>query len=101
MHTRDWQQKRLNNNTWLAPFEKGIVLHAILEAFWREIANQQQLLALSESALENKFNALINKILPKHIRKGFSDIYIAVEKARILQILKDYCDLEKSEHPLQ
>lgn len=86
----DWER------AWLEPFEKGIILHALLEALWRSLHDQAQLNALTAFDRDNLLQGLIDKILPKFLRKGLSDIYITIEKTRLRQLLQDYCALEKS-----
>lgn len=81
---------------WLESFEKGIILHALLESLWRSLPAQSHLNALSLVEQDTLFQGLIDKILPKYLRKGLSEVYIAVEKSRLLHLLREYAALENT-----
>lgn len=88
-----------DERAWFAPFEKGIILHALLDAFWREIPNQAALTQHSPESLSHLITRLIDRILPRYASPRLSELIVSVEKQRLQALLLSYCDLEKTREP--
>jgi len=89
----DWQ------DIWLQPAQRGILLHAILESFWRKFKDQSTLKQCDEKALNAYLEKLIEQKLLKVIHEAAPTLYRQVEKKRLYKILQDCIAKEKQRAP--
>lgn len=81
---------------WFEPSEGGIIVHAILETFWKQVRSHANLCALSTFECEIIIENLIELELAHRIRPNTPLLYIAAEKTRLRTILLDFIALEKN-----
>lgn len=86
--TTPWQTPGLD------PAQKGILMHALLEALWLDLKDQATLRALSNETRTEMLQALIEKTFPKAWSDMLSPLYVTVEKQRLLEILQAHCQFE-------
>ncbi|MCB1754601.1 MAG: PD-(D/E)XK nuclease family protein [Gammaproteobacteria bacterium] len=78
------------------PRDRGNLIHGVLEAFWKLTRDQQTLLGMSDEALEQRIEETVEQVM-----QGFSSLpglgYF--EKNRLLAIVREWLDFEKSRQP--
>lgn len=85
----------------LNPQQQGILIHRILDSFWKVFKNQTTLLAESEENLQKKLHEIIEHHTNKILREDMPLAYIQVEKNRLMRLLKDYLAIEKGRAPFE
>lgn len=78
----------------LASTDQGSIMHAVLEHFWQQVKTQNALLAMDDDQLTAKLNELLEAEFA-HLNGQFAQGYIALEKARMLNVLQEWMALEK------
>lgn len=73
---------------------QGTLIHAILQNFWEQVRTQPALLALSDEALQQRLQGLIEQEFAT-LQNRFDVPYLQLEQARILQLLVQWLALEK------
>lgn len=81
----------LEETKWLTPSDQGIMLHTILEKFWKKESSQNNLKAMSSQDREKKISLLIKESLDEW---SLPPSYKEAEYTRLMIILKDYMALE-------
>ncbi len=74
----------------LSPIERGMLLHATLAAFWRDVADQQTLAALGADALAVRIHsavALALQTLPTARLRALSPLVAAGESTRLTRVV--------------
>jgi probable DNA repair protein len=72
----------------------GTLVHLVLENFWQEVKTQKRLLAMDESALQQKIDLLLDDAMSA-MSQHFNAHYLSLEKKRIGLLLQDWLALEK------
>lgn len=83
----------------LTPAERGEIIHATLHLFWQGLENQAQLQALSQEALSERINTVIEQVLQVWQIKRPNTLtprYSALEKKRTFQLIYAFLQLEKT-----
>ena len=86
-----------NNKLPLNALEKGIILHSILEAIWKDLKNVKKLRALTQKQLVVKIHYYIVQIFKKHhfIFHNIPGFIKSIEEVRIQEMLLKWFELEK------
>ncbi|MDR2016418.1 MAG: PD-(D/E)XK nuclease family protein [Burkholderiales bacterium] len=91
----------------LSPFERGNLVHAVLQKLWRYLESQAALLALDAIALDQQIDAAYRDavaegkaVTPERWRNLPSAI-AAMEKEHIGALLRAWCDIERTRAPFQ
>ncbi len=92
-----WRAKPLAEpDTILTPVERGSIVHAVLEDFWRECKTQTQLLACAQ-LLSQKLPVYISKVLQRWQQrkpKLLTTSYMALEADRLQRLLYKWLQYE-------
>lgn len=81
----------LEKTLWLTPSDQGVILHVLLEKFWKNHLSQDNLKAMTEQEREQKIKILIDESLDEYT---LPKPYKEVEFSRLMIVLKDYIALE-------
>jgi len=82
--------------------ERGQIMHKIMELLWRALESQQQLLSLSEVALNQQIDAIIRDAINPLIQENspsFSSLIQDVEIARLKRLVSACLAWEKQRPP--
>lgn len=82
--------------------ERGQIMHKIMELLWRAFENQQQLLAYSDVALNQKIDTIIREAIHPWIQENspsFSSLIQEVEMARLKRLVNACIAWEKERPP--
>lgn len=91
----------VSRQAWLLPFQRGVILHKILEKFWSQVKNQKTLNQLKDEECAEKLERLIDQQLTKYCPIQTPGYYRRTEKARLIMILQQYLQLEKKRPSFQ
>lgn len=86
----------------LNALERGILLHAILENFWRKMGSSEHLIATGNDDLQNFIGELIDDALSHALRgngRTLAKQLRALEQKRLHVIIEQYIQLEKTRTP--
>ncbi|WP_298625422.1 PD-(D/E)XK nuclease family protein [uncultured Legionella sp.] len=78
--------------------EKGIIIHKIMELFWRTIGSQKQLLSLNSQVLEQHVEQAIRSALSNTIQNhadSFPELIQEVELVRLKRLVLSFLEWEK------
>lgn len=78
----------------------GILLHHILELIWALLKDQQTLLAMNASELENLLEKKIDEVIREKLSEPESP-FAQIERKRLLSIIGEWLALEKQRPPFQ
>lgn len=84
--------------TGLTPAERGILVHACIAGFWREIRTSAALEALSDGELERVLLQHIDRAITLLVRRDRSDFYqtiLHIERERLLALLGEWLRVER------
>jgi probable DNA repair protein len=75
------------------PRDRGNFIHNLLEAFWDEVKEQKNLLAMDEDTLNSKVYVLAEKVM-----QGYDNLYrlSQLEKKRLIKIALQWLNMEKN-----
>ena len=99
---------RLRARTWpragpgLAAFERGLLAHATLAAFWSSIPDGASLLALDGDRLDAEIAAAVDKgiaCLPAVRWRSIPDAVHAAESRRLNRLLRAWLEIERARPP--
>ncbi len=79
--------------------DRGVLIHGVLENFWRDVKTQQRLLALSDKALEKKVYALAVKEVTKMAKRKpmtFTSRFRAMECERLKKRVLSWLEIERA-----
>ncbi len=79
--------------------ERGEIIHQVLHLFWEGLDNQAQLLALSETDLNNRLTTAINTVFQRWQQKRPSILtptYLALERERTFNLIFRLITLDKT-----
>jgi ATP-dependent helicase/nuclease subunit B len=79
----------------ISPLEHGSLVHQVLDDFWQQTKNQQQLLAYSEQALTRLLEQCIDRALMTLDRKQQHTLFSSLEKTRLCRLLTRWLNIEK------
>ena len=88
----------------LSAMDRGSVLHNAMEIIWRRLDSQEELLGLSETALDSLISEAIDTALqPLHQtrRELMTPGFTALEKQRLQKLILAWLDVEKERPPFQ
>ena len=86
----------------LAAFERGLLAHATLAAFWSTIPDRASLLALDADRLDIEIAAAVDKsivCLPAVRWRSVPDAVRAAESRRLNRLLRAWLDIERARPP--
>ncbi len=86
----------------LSPAQRGSILHTILEKFWLDLQGQADLLAMDESALNDRVAGVVASVLAQEARRQpqrFTERFTALEQERLTQLLQRWLAVEKQRQP--
>jgi ATP-dependent helicase/nuclease subunit B len=84
----------------LNPIERGQLIHKIMENIWRTLKSQEQLLQLSESALEDFIHHQVTTLIKSQPeRYSFSSLISELEIARMINLVHGCLAWEKERPP--
>jgi len=72
----------------------GTLVHAVLEAFWRQVQTQQILLQMDEKAVSDLVLDLLEEAMTP-LKHQFDEHYLSLEQHRIHQLILEWLALEK------
>ena len=75
--------------------QHGSLLHAVLEAFWRETVNQRALLELDREALKECVGRHVEEVLEEDRGLTFRPVFRDLEAARLKRQVLELLELEK------
>lgn len=75
--------------------ERGILVHEALEAVWKKIKTQENLLAYSESQCQQLSESIVNDIISYRSFPSESTPFLSIEKKRLVQLIIEWLALEK------
>lgn len=88
----------------LDPRQRGKLIHSAMEALWKEVKSQSRWLGLSVQEREEVFMRSAERAV-ELVRKERPDVVrgamIALERNRVLGLLKEWMELELSREPFQ
>ncbi|MDG6773992.1 PD-(D/E)XK nuclease family protein [Thiomicrorhabdus sp. ZW0627] len=73
---------------------QGTLIHEVLEHFWQETKTQANLFTLSDEEIQQRLIDLIQTSFDG-LKNAFDEHYLALEQARILELLLQWMDVEK------
>lgn len=88
----------------LAPWERGNLLHDCLERLWRQLQNQQQLLALGDDPLQQLIEQTVADALRSWLKERpdlFGPAFVGIEQQRLAELLSRWLALEKTRPPFR
>lgn len=90
--------------TGLSPMARGNLVHYSLEALWRDLPDQQALLALGEEERHQRINTAIDTAFASFLRQlpfatELSERHLALEKTRIARLLDRWLNWELERQP--
>lgn len=88
----------------LTAMERGIIIHRALQLIWQQLATQEQLLALSEEALQTLLQRIIGlslKTITWSRRKLLPKALLVLEQSYLMTLLFDWLTLEASRPPFK
>lgn len=74
--------------------ERGTLLHKALEAFWRQVGSQQQLLSMTAEALDSTIADSVDVALNKHWQARTASLYQQIERERLTERLHQWLEQE-------
>lgn len=86
---------------WLSAKTTGIILHAIVQDIWHILKDQKNLLLMTAEKRHDLLIEIIDKQMVQHIQWEMPALYWMAEKQRLLTLMEDYLELEKSRKPFQ
>ena len=84
--------------------DRGTLVHHALTLLWRDLGSQANLLALDDSALEQKIRGAVNGAVDDLCAKRpdiMTDAYAALERTRLITLLSRLAALEKTRAPFE
>lgn len=86
----------------LNALEKGIITHTVLELFWCTTKTQEKLLEYGDEELDRLIKWCIKKAIEKTLdHRNIAKTLIRLEKERLLQIIKQWLEIEKNRKPFK
>jgi probable DNA repair protein len=88
----------------LDAMERGSLLHRMLELFWREVKDQDRLLAMSDDGLEQTVREKVEQAIIEQSRntpQTFSERFKAVETERLVGLARQWLELEGQRAPFE
>lgn len=79
--------------------ERGNLVHAVLEAFWRETRDLQTLNQLSDEALQQRVTSIVSAIVVTEAQKYpniFTERFAALERNRLIKLTCAWLEVERS-----
>ncbi|WP_373020935.1 PD-(D/E)XK nuclease family protein [Thiomicrorhabdus sp.] len=73
---------------------QGTLIHEVLEHFWQETKTQANLFTLSDEEIQQRLTDLIESSFAE-LKNAFDEHYLALEQARILELLLQWMEVEK------
>ncbi|MDG4812264.1 PD-(D/E)XK nuclease family protein [Hydrogenovibrio sp. 3SP14C1] len=73
----------------------GTLVHAVLEAFWRQVQDQQSLLQMADESVSDLVLQLLEEAMMP-LKNQFDEHYLSLEQNRIQQLILDWLALEKA-----
>lgn len=98
-------QERRENMEGLDPLDRGVLIHKVMELFWRQVQTQEVLLQLEEDGkLEVVCYEVIKQALTELKREKphtCTPSFLKIESQRLGRILNSYLALEKTRPPFK
>lgn len=82
----------------LSNMDRGSLLHDCLENLWRQLGNQQKLLAMPDEELTHLISHVVTTSLLRWTKKRpdlFGQQFTSIEKQRLVKLLQQWLELEK------
>lgn len=86
----------------LNAMERGLLIHAALEGFWRAVKSQAALLRLGPGGRADALQIAADEALAEFARKaegGWGRAYLAMERERLLRLLGRWVEFETTRSP--
>lgn len=86
----------------LDDLDRGVLVHAVLESFWQNLAGQDALNALDEKALNEQIDTAITENLEALKRKkpqSTNALFMELERKRLSKLLRQWLVYEKDREP--
>lgn len=83
----------------LPPKLRGQLLHQSLELIWKAIGSQRDLLALSDTQLNEIISHAIDTSIDSQKILKRASMFLSLEKTRLINVINDWLNLEKERSP--
>lgn len=86
----------------LDAMDRGLIVHDVMEKLWKSLGSYQKLLEMQDTSLDRLINNVISKTVgeyQKHFPLTFTDRFIAIERARLFSLVKDWMVEERKRQP--
>ncbi|NCX93439.1 MAG: hypothetical protein EBX40_02040, partial [Gammaproteobacteria bacterium] len=84
---------------YLAPSDRGIILHQVLEVLWRELKDQRTLLSHEPNVLREKVSQIVKSVLThyqQHLVEPLKPRFFTLETYRLERLVLEWLELEKT-----
>ena len=90
--------------TGLSPRDRGTLLHAVLDLFWKEVQSQDRLRSMSHADRSELLHRCIREAMagqPAHFENGWGPAYLEVQHLRLHNLLVQWIEVELDRSPFE
>lgn len=78
---------------------RGDLMHLVLQQFWAETKDHQQLLSLSDDQLKQRVEQLVEQVVSGYVFAEHERGLLTLERQRLQQLILEWLELEKGRGP--